>query len=103
MYEEYSMKKYWTNHCKHPKDTYVCSYESIQNTVNGIIKDEIDMYAHFDISLGETHICLRYGQESQEYMSCGSVVEVASGKTEVKRKAIRLLKELGDFIWKRNE
>ena len=102
MCEEYSMKKYWTNHCKHPKDNYVCSYESIQSTQDGLIEDKIDMYAHSDISLGETLICLRYGQEPHEYMSCGNVLSVASGREEVKKKAIRLLGYLGIYTWTRS-
>ena len=99
IYEEYTLKKYWTNHCNHKEDAYVCSYETIE-LVGGTaryLEHKIDMYV-YDGDLG-TEICLRYGNEPHEYMSAGTFPMVCWSKQEVKKKAIKLLERLGDITW----
>jgi len=104
MYEEYHYNKYWTNHCNHDEEGYICSYESIEpRMVDGKriwIEHKIDMYMYKD-SCG-TEICLRYGEEPHEYMSNGNISYLCWSKQEVKKKAIKILEELGDITWIKN-
>jgi len=104
MYEEYHYNKYWNNHCNHPPETYVCSYEVVEpyrdeNDKSKLYLYQIDMYV-YQGDLG-TEICLRDGENPEDYFSVGQISDVCRSQQEFKKKAIRLLNLLGDITWVR--
>lgn len=95
----------WTDGCDHPKGTYVGSFITLH------IKPEIrqaiyDLYV-FNQPSGES-VCIRYGNEPQEYYSPGPLVQfvqLASRWWEDAAPhyvdALEMLKEKGVFSWRK--
>lgn len=64
----------FTNHCNHKKEEYIgtASYSYIRGKECG--REWIDVYVYEDCTMGQ-EICIRFGEEPENYYSVGRVVD----------------------------
>ena len=97
----YRFKRYWTNHCEH--ENYICSYSFTDFCdVKGkreLREIHIGMYIYEECD--RTEICLRYGEKPEQYMSNGEISYLCQSKIPLKKRAVEILKILGDITWVR--
>lgn len=93
----------WKDECNHGPDCYVASFEILNRHGKVDLKeatmDRYDLYI-FEHSLWGHEVCIRYGNEPQEYISPGRLIEfLQHGKHEPYTTAIRILTENGFVQW----
>lgn len=64
-----TFERVWTDHCEHPEEAYI-------GTTGGR-REPHDIYLY--MADGHARLCFRYGEEPHEYISPGSVRQVAAG------------------------
>jgi hypothetical protein len=96
----------WVDGCNHPKEAYVGSFKSLHFKPE-LREASYDLYV-FDSPSGQ-EVCIRYGNEPQEYYSPGPLVQFIQLASRWYEKAVRhyvdaleILKEKGVFSWKKS-
>jgi len=96
----------WTDHCNHPEGTYLCSFQYTVLTGGSPDHEFVDMYVYPDTKwAGSTQsVCLRVGNEGDEYHSPGAiynVIELAITE-DVYGLALDALRYYGKLNWEKN-
>lgn len=93
----------WTDHCKHPKESYVCSFECSE-----IFQDDTSRITQYDLYVYDSkcsikgHMaCLRYGSGGSEYCSAGPIVNLFTINMPTYKIASELLLKKGYLKWER--
>jgi hypothetical protein len=86
------------NLCGHSREDYVCTFvidESIR------VSRTYDLYVFDQNSRYGPHICLRFGNKKEDYLSPGSLAEAIGGTTQsaVKFRMREILMWLGKITW----
>src|SRR5579859_6928498 len=69
-----STTPFWTDHCEHSPDTYVCSFVTEHIHEKKVCETKFDLYIFNQTYFGQ-ELCLRSGNEPQNYCSPGSVTD----------------------------
>lgn len=101
----------WVDGCNHPKEAYVGSFSSLHFKPK-MREANYDLYV-FD-QPSEQGVCIRFGNEPEEYYSPGPVerfISLAAWHSALPRHrvspqyadALEMLKEKGVFYWKKKQ
>ena len=97
---EHTMKPKWTDHCNHMKhatSVYIGTFDVVHRYVEKTMPQHFvvtyDMYL-YEASLG-TEVCLRDGENEQDYCSIGTLDNLFQAKSEHYKQACELLMHKG--------
>ena len=86
----------WTDHCEHPVESYVCSFEIWYSAEESA---KCDLYVYPDDFEGQ-HVCIREGDEGHQYRSPGGLFNVLRSSNNGLYKAVaELLVKKGYIKW----
>lgn len=94
------------DHCGHPKEAYVASYDVFTRVDGKYVHEFYDLYAFTGFG-GSTNICIRFGNRGEEYYSTGPCLSYfmssalrEKSPNDIYSRALKILKEDGQFFWK---
>ena len=95
---------YWENKCEHAPDTYIgsISFPTVYAKKHVTVKH--DIYVYEDSIEKCQHICIRYGEYDNEYISAGPLyqfIQASQGNSEY-RKVLDFLRSKGKFCFERD-
>jgi len=100
--DEVEYKPHYQNGCGHHPDEYVGSVSVMEKREKKFVERWYDIYVFEDARL-----CFRYGNEAQEYISPGSILDALITFTRHDNRiygvALRLLFDKGRMEYQRNE
>jgi hypothetical protein len=88
---------FWSNNCKHPKNSYVGSIKKC--------KLKLDVYVYTDKSSKNIEACIRFGNRRHQYYSPGLLKYVlwsANAGDDIYEAAVYVLEYFGQIAWRRN-
>ena len=94
---------YWENKCEHYDDEYVGSINFVTVENKKYITVKFDIYVYENKSEQCQHICIRYGDNINEYISAGTIPQFiqASQINSDYRKVLDFLLLKGKFCFER--
>lgn len=91
---------HYENHCNHADEEFVGTMEIVNKIKDQYVTSKFDVYVFADSYEGH-HVCVRYGNEPEEYLSPGHVTNIAKSEREIYQGALRLILEKGRFIYEK--
>jgi len=89
-------KPQFKDHCNHPDNSYIGSIQDVDG-------NWLDIYVYKDATMKETTVCIRFGDEGQEYYSPGNIVNVITSKFNPYFLAMCVINKKGRITYERNK